>query len=209
MTQIKELLEIRERIKSKKPNFIRQDIRKKARLKIKWRKPRGLDSKIRRKLSGRANPVSQGYRSPKNVRGLHKSGLMQSMVRTTKDMDKLNPKENCLMISSSLGTKKRIEIIKKAREKKFEIVNIKSPEDYIKKVEEIISSRKKARKESDVKQKAKEVKKEEKETVSEDDNARTSSGTRTKFGIPQGDTHSVGKEAEKKEKDRLLTKKEI
>src|SRR3989344_3894619 len=88
MASIKELLDIRKQMKLKKPDFIRQDIRKKARLKIKWRKPRGLDSKIRRKLNGRAKPVSQGYRSPKNVRGLHKRGLQQSIIRQTKNRKK-------------------------------------------------------------------------------------------------------------------------
>src|SRR3989338_7928874 len=129
MASIKELLELRKQIKSKKPDFIRQDIRKKARLKIKWRKPRGLDSKIRRKLNGRAKPVSQGYRSPKNTRGLHKSGLRQFIIKTIKDVDNLNPKEYCLIISSSFGKKKRVGVLKKAWEKKFQVVNITNIEE--------------------------------------------------------------------------------
>ncbi|MEK6876620.1 MAG: 50S ribosomal protein L32e, partial [Nanoarchaeota archaeon] len=124
MASIKELLDIRKRMKGKKPDFIRQDIRKKARLKIKWRKPRGLDSKIRRKLNGRAKPVSQGYRSPEKVRGLHQSGLRPSIIQTAKELDNLSPKENCLVISSSLGKRKRVEVLKKAREKSFQVVNI-------------------------------------------------------------------------------------
>src|SRR3989338_7584328 len=168
MASIKELLDIRKKMKSKKPDFIRQDIRKKARLKIKWRKPRGLDSKIRRKLNGRAKPVSQGYRSPKNVRGLHKSGLQQSIIRTTKDMDKPSPKENCLVISSSLGKRKRVEILKKAKEENFQVVNIKNPEDYIKKAEEAIISRRKAKQEKGKEQKTeKSTKKAEEETGKE------------------------------------------
>ena len=187
MASIKELLDIRKKMKSKKPDFIRQDIRKKARLKIKWRKPRGLDSKIRRKLNGRAKPVSQGYRSPGKVRGLHQSGLRQFMIRTIKDMDKLSPKEYCLIISSSLGKKKRVEALKKAIEKNFQVVNVNNPEDYIKKAEEAIISRKKAKQEKGKEQKTeKSAKKAEEESGKEDK-----------------------KEMEKKEKDKLLTKKEI
>ena len=187
MASIKELLGIRNQMKSKKPDFIRQDIRKKARLKIKWRKPRGLDSKIRRKLNGRAKPVSQGYRSPKNVRGLHKSGLRQSIIRTTKDLDKLSPRENCLIISSSLGKRKRVEMLKKAREKNFHVVNIKNPEDYIKKAEESIISGKKAKQEKEKGQKTEKSTKKAEEEISKEDK----------------------KEMEKKEKDKILTKKEI
>lgn len=186
MASIKELLDVRKQMKGKKPDFIRQDIRKKARLKIKWRKPRGLDSKIRRKLSGRAKPVSQGYRSPGKIRGLHQSGLQPSIIRTAKDLDNLSPKENCLVISSSLGKRKRVEVLKKAREKNFQVVNIKA-EDYIKKAEEAILSRKKAKQEKEKKQKTeKTTKKAEEESGKEDK-----------------------KEMEKKEKDKLLTKKEI
>lgn len=187
MASINELLDIRKQMKLKKPDFIRQDIRKKARLKIKWRKPRGLDSKIRRNLNGRARGVSQGYRSPKNVRGLHKSGLRQFIIRTIKDMDKLSPKEYCLIISSSLGKKKRVEALKKAEEKNFQVVNIKNPEEYIKKSEEDISLRKKAKQEKGKEHKTeKSTKKTEEESKKEDK-----------------------KEMEKKEKDKLLTKKEI
>ncbi len=187
MSSIKELLDVRKQMKSKKPDFIRQDIRKKARLKIKWRKPRGLDSKIRRKLSGRAKPVSQGYRSPGKVRGLHQSGLRQFIIRTIKDIDKLSPKEYCLIISSSLGKKKRVVALKKSREKNFQIVNIRNPEDYIKKAEESIISRKKSKQEKEKTQKTEKSAKKAEEGSDKEDR----------------------KEMEKKEKDKLLTKKEI
>src|SRR3990167_6145593 len=181
MGSIKELLDIRKQMKLKKPDFIRQDIRKKARLKIKWRKPRGLDSKIRRKLNGRAKGVSQGYRSPKKIRGLHQSGLRQFIIRTIKDMDNLSPKENCLVISSSLGKRKRVEVLKKAGEKNFQVVNIRNPEDYIKKAEEAIISRKNAKQEKGKEQKTeKSTKKAEEESDKEGK-----------------------KEMEKKEKDKL------
>ena len=187
MTSLKELLEVRNRMKGKKPDFIRQDIRKKARLKIKWRKPRGLDSKIRRKLNGRARPVSQGYRSPKKVRGIHKSGLQQFVVRTVKDMDNISPEEYCLVVAS-FGKKKKIEMLKKAKEKNFQVVNINA-DDYIKRSEEEISLKKKSRQEKQKGQKSEKpgkVEKKTEESIQEDK-----------------------KEIEKKEKDKVLTKKEM
>lgn len=45
--------------------------------------------------------------------------------------------------------------------------------------------------------KVEEVKEEAKDEGKKEEDARTSSGTRTESGIPQGDTHSVGKEAKK------------
>ena len=40
-----DLLKLRKRIKKKKPRFVRQDSHKKPKLKKKWKKPKGLQSK--------------------------------------------------------------------------------------------------------------------------------------------------------------------
>ncbi|MBU4086970.1 MAG: 50S ribosomal protein L32e [Nanoarchaeota archaeon] len=143
MTIIKKLLELRKQIKSKKPKFIRQDSHKKKRLGSKWRRPKGLQSKMRLNLRGRSRKISKGYRSPKKVRYMHKSGLMPCIVRTFSDLESIDAKKNCLIISSSLGNKKRIAILKKAKELGLNISNIKNPEDFIKSVEDKILLRKK------------------------------------------------------------------
>ena len=191
MKSIKELLELRKQIKSKKPDFIRQDFHKKKRLSRKWRRPKGWHSKIRLNLRGRAKKVSIGYRSPKIVRGLHKSGLLQNIIRSVNDLEGLDSKKNCGIISYSVGTKKRVVILKKAKELGLNILNIKNPDKYIKEVEDKINLRKKAKEVKTVKEKdAKKVeKKEEKLTEKVDEVSK--------------------KEIEKKEKDKVLTKKEI
>ena len=189
MKTIKELLEVRKQIKSKKPNFIRQDAHKKKRLSKEWRRPKGLHSKIRLNLGGRAKKVAVGYRSPKKVRGLHKSGLQQHIIRSMGDLEGLDAKKNCLIISSSLGDKNRVLILKKSKELGFNISNIKNPDEYIKGVEDRLSLRKKIKKEKEKKGKETKVEKNEEklaEKVKEEDK----------------------KEAEKKEKDKILTKKD-
>ena len=42
-----EKLELRKKIKAKKPNFVSQDTHKRKRIRPRWRKPRGWHSKIR------------------------------------------------------------------------------------------------------------------------------------------------------------------
>ena len=163
MASIKELLELRSQIKSRKPNFIRQDSHKQKKLGRKWRRPKGLHSKVRLKLKGRAKKVSKGYRSPKKVRHIHKSGLQQCIIRTMRDVEGLDAKKNCLVISSSLGNKKKIVILKKAKDLGFNILNVNNPDDYIKKVEDKIRSRKEKKKGKDkVKKEVKIKKKDEK-----------------------------------------------
>ena len=186
MDDIKNLLEVRERLKRHKPEFLRRDFHKKKRLKRNWRKPTGLDSKVRRKLKGRQQRVSQGYRSPRKVRGMHKSGLVQARVCSLKDLERLEPKKECIIISSTVGAKKKLEILNKAKSMGFNIVN-SNVEAYIKRVQERIISKKNK---SEKKDKAHDAKaKEEK--------------------IPETAEEKDKKDADKKEKDKVLTKREI
>lgn len=192
MLSEKELLELRKYAKAKKPHFIRQDSHKKSRLGKKWRRPKGLHSKIRLKLRGRGKRISQGYRSPKKVRYLHKSGLNSSLIKSIRDLESLDAQKNCLVISSSLGEKKKVVVLKKCQELGFIILNVNNPEQYIKKIEDKISSKKKLKedkkkKEKDEKKDAKEGKKDGKLAVKTEEEGK--------------------KEIEKKEKDKVLTKR--
>jgi len=186
MKSVKELLELRKQIKSKKPDFIRQDFHKKKRLAKKWRRPKGLQSKIRLKFRGKPKGVSIGYRGPKIVRGMNKTGLKQVFIRSINDLEGLDAKIDGLIISSSFGAKKRIVILKKAKELGLSILNIKSPDEYIKKVEDKINLRKKNKKEEKVKVKDTEKENKKEEKVSNEQE----------------------KDIEKKEKDKVLIKKE-
>jgi len=200
MLSVKELLVLRKQIKNKKPNFIRQDTHKKARLQRKWIRPKGLHSKIRLKLRGRAKSVSQGYRSPKKVRGLHKTGLRQSKISSVKDLERLDPKESCITISSSLGNKKRIVILKKAKEGNFMVSNIKDPDEFIKKIEDNINLKRKIK--EDTKKKNKVTKTKNKEGKLTEKVSGEGSQKSTDSGIS-----GEKKDVEKKEKDKFLSKK--
>ena len=195
MLSIKELLVLKKQMKSKKPHFIRQDAHKKKKLSKKWRSPKGLHSKIRLKLRGRAKHVSVGYRGPKKVRYLHKSGLQQHIVRSIADLEGLDAKKICLIISSSLGDRKKIIILKKAKEQGFNILNIKDPEAYTKKVEDRINLRKKIKKEKG--DKAKETKNGDKEIKKEKGEQK----------LTEKISKEQKKDIEKKEKDKFLTKR--
>ena len=84
MTQ--QLIELRKAIKEKKPIFIRQDNPKRKKLSYKWRKPKGIHSKIRHHFKGRRKMPSPGYKSPAAVRGFHSSGLKIVYVFTPTDV---------------------------------------------------------------------------------------------------------------------------
>ena len=64
----------------KKPKFVRQDYTKKKALGAKWRRTKGLHSKIRERRAGHEKRASIGYGSPKKTRHLDSSGLRKVLI---------------------------------------------------------------------------------------------------------------------------------
>jgi large subunit ribosomal protein L32e len=106
----------------KKPNFVRQLGKEYARLHRKWRKPRGSTSKLRRKEKSHGHSPSIGYGAPKNLRFLHPSGFREVLVHNVVELENLD-KQTAARISTSVGKKKRMEILKKAEELKIKVLN--------------------------------------------------------------------------------------
>lgn len=143
------LLELRKKLKRKKPKFIRQEGYKLARLEKVWRTPRGHDSKLRRKHSGKRKQPSIGYSSPKEVRHLHPSGLKPIVVKTISDLKNIKSNEG-VIVAKHLGIKKKIELIKKIQELKLHLLDLNA-EEYILKIQERLQKKKEAKKEKHAK----------------------------------------------------------
>ncbi len=178
----------------KKIKFIRQDAHKKSRLGNKWRRPKGLHSKMRLSFKGYNKSVSIGYGSPKNTRGLDKSGLKLIMIKSLKELEKINVKEECIAVAKTIGLKKKIEVLKQAIKKGIKVVNVKDVNKFLKEVEEKI---KKTKEEKEKLKKEKEVKKKEREKAPK----------KKTIEEKVEKTDEEKKEEEKKERDRVLTKK--
>lgn len=185
----KKLLEIRKDRKSKKPNFVRQDSHKKAEIKTRWRAARGLHSKMRLGFKGYRKTPSQGYRSPIKVRGLHPSGLKPIIINNISQLSTIDKESQGAIVASSVGVKKKIDILKKAKELGITILNIKDTEKFVKQAQEKIAKRKEQREKT-------KQKKEEKKPKKKDEK-----------GAKEDLTDKEKQEKEKKEKDKLLTKK--
>ena len=121
--QTKKDLSKRNRMSHKRPSFKRQNWFRYKRLGEKWRRPRGIHSKMRRHFKYRIPVVQVGFRGPASVRGLHPSGFEEVLVHNTKEVENVNPETQAVRISSTVGDKKRELIVKKADELKIRVFN--------------------------------------------------------------------------------------
>lgn len=105
--------------------FSRQDgmrhIRLGSKKKIRtWRHPRGTHSKMRRRRKSYPATPSIGYRTPRKERQM--PGALP-VILSLRDIARLTKGTEAL-IASRVGARKRIELVKQAREKGIKLRNI-------------------------------------------------------------------------------------
>lgn len=89
-----------------------------------WRRPKGIDNKIRMKRKGYPPIVNVGYRGPRSVRGIHPSGFIEVIVHNPEELSKVNPETQAIRIASTVGVRKRIEIIREAVRRGIRVLNV-------------------------------------------------------------------------------------
>jgi len=200
MSNTKKLLEMRKTMKKKRPAFMRKDIYKKSKLGSSWRKPRGLDNKQRLCKRGPAKKISNGYRAPCEIRGLHNSGLIPVVVSNIFQLNALT-NEHGVIISGKVGDRKRSALIAETKKKGLEVLNLDADKTAeriatdLKQRQDLQKKRFEEHKEKDKKKSIDEkVKKEEKQEPKKEEEAQLSDEEKKKL--------------DKEEKDKLLTKRE-
>jgi len=119
------LLRIRRLLKQRKPEFLRYLWWKFPKFinQYAWRRPKGNDNKMRLHIKGYPPSVNVGYGSPSEVRGLHPSGLEPIIVHNVKELQGLDPRRHIIYIAHTVGLRKRLEILRKAKKLGLRVAN--------------------------------------------------------------------------------------
>jgi large subunit ribosomal protein L32e len=121
--KLKALVAKRKEAAETRPAFVRQESWRYVRIHPEWRKPKGVDSKMRRQDKGWPPLVRVGYRGAVAARGLHPSGHHEVMVYRPKDLDSLVPGSDVARIGRTVGARKRDTILVRANELGIRVVN--------------------------------------------------------------------------------------
>ena len=133
-----------------------------SKLERKWRRPKGIHAKLRLSRCGHGLTPRVGYGTGKCKKGLV-NGLKLVWINGLNDLGKIDINKEIGIVSSRVGTKKKVEIVEKAKKTNVKIINIRDFDAYIKSVEE----KRKKSKEGKIKKEEvkKEIKKEKKAVV--------------------------------------------
>jgi ribosomal protein L32E len=155
------------------PKFTRHAPHRKARLmnKSQWKKPRGLHNKMKDNKRGSLPKVSDGYRTPQEVRGLHISGLAIVHVSNVEQLKGVNAQTQGVVIAS-VGAKKQLAILHECAKQSIRVLNHKTESRIAllnKKRADTQAALESARKEKQAKQTKKTDKKSVEDTLSDEE----------------------------------------
>lgn len=183
-------IELRNERKKKKPHFRNHNSHKIKRATNAYRRPKGIQNKMRLHHRGYSRVISVGYRSPVDSHGLTREGLVPVLVHHVNDLEGLESGKHGVVLGSGLGQRKRVQLAEEAAKQKLTIVNCKDVASYKASVEKDLAERKQKR-----------TALSKKRTEAEKKAAKAEKKEEAK---PEPEDKKV---AEKKELDKVLTQK--
>ena len=115
-------------VKKRTKKFTRFQADRFKRMNPAWRKPRGIDGRVRRRFKGSTLMPKIGYGSDKKTRFRLKNGFYKFVVRCPADLEMLlmHNEKYCVEVAHNIGAKKRKEIVERADQLRLHVGGLES-----------------------------------------------------------------------------------
>ncbi|KAK3850885.1 hypothetical protein Pcinc_042435 [Petrolisthes cinctipes] len=112
-------------VKKRVKKFIRHQSDRFARLKPNWRKPKGIDNRVRRRFKGQYLMPSVGYGSARKTKHILPNGFRKVVIRNIRELEVLmmHHRTFCAEIAHGVSSKKRKGIVERANQLSIRLTN--------------------------------------------------------------------------------------
>merc|ERR1711862_562461 len=112
-------------VKKRTKHFIRHESEDFNKMKSSWRRPHGIDCRVRRRYRGTRECAKIGFGSDKKTRNLLPNGFKKFLVRNEKELEILlmNNRNYCGEVCHNISARKKASIVRRAAELGVRLTN--------------------------------------------------------------------------------------
>uniref|UniRef100_A0A3B1IEQ0 60S ribosomal protein L32 n=3 Tax=Astyanax mexicanus TaxID=7994 RepID=A0A3B1IEQ0_ASTMX len=112
-------------VKKRTKKFIRHQSDRYVKIRKNWRKPRGIDNRVRRRFKGQMLMPNIGYGSNKKTKHMLPTGFKKFLVNNVKELEVLmmSNKSYCAEIAHNVSSKNRKLIVERAAQLAIKVTN--------------------------------------------------------------------------------------
>merc|ERR1712173_477969 len=112
-------------VKKRVKKFTRHQSDRYDKVKRNWRKPKGIDNRVRRKFKGMYLMPNIGYGSAKETRHMLPTGFRKALVHNVKELEVLmmQNKKFCAEIAHGVSAKNRKVLVERAQKLRIRVTN--------------------------------------------------------------------------------------
>ena len=119
-------LKVKKIVKKKLSKFVRfESVDFPNKLGASWRRPRGIDNRLRRRYRGQAKMAKIGFGSDHATKHVHPNGFKKFIINNLADLEVLlmNNRTHAAEIARTVSSKNRLILIKRAAQLNVKITN--------------------------------------------------------------------------------------
>uniref|UniRef100_A0A2I3HHP4 Ribosomal protein L32 n=1 Tax=Nomascus leucogenys TaxID=61853 RepID=A0A2I3HHP4_NOMLE len=112
-------------VKKRTKKFVQHQSDRYVKIKRNWRKPRGIDNRVRRRFKGQILMPNSGYGSNKKTKHMLPSSFRKFLVHNVKELEVLLMcnKSYCAEIAHNVSSKNRKAIVERAAQLAVRVTN--------------------------------------------------------------------------------------